>query len=113
MERQSRAFLLPYLAVVEDFLEGLLTTEELQRVYQGTFQDDNRPFDEHEYKALNEFFLDIEDYVEEPSLRGPNDFDEAELRRRAERARGEIRALLAETGDLPDAAGGPRASPNR
>lgn len=105
MEKRTRAFLLPYLAMIEDFLAGRMTEEELQRVYQGYAVDDHTPMDPQgpEYHAMNEFFLDLEDYVEDPSLRRPEDFDEAELRRRAERARDELRALLAETGELPEA----------
>jgi hypothetical protein len=99
----SRAFLVPYLVMIEDFLADRMTDVELQRIYQGHAVDDHVPMDPQgpEYHAINEFFLDLEDYVEDPSLRRPEDFDEAELRRRAQRARGEIRALLAETGELP------------
>jgi hypothetical protein len=62
-------------------------------------QEDHTPLTEKEYEVLNEFFLDVEDYVEDPSLRESEDFDEAELRHRAERARGELRALLDTTTD--------------
>lgn len=105
MEKKSRAFLIPYLTMIEDFLAGQMAEEELQRVYQGYAVDDHTPMDPQgpEYHAVNEFFLDIEDYVEDPSLRRPEDFDDAELRRRAERARGEMRSLLAETGEEPPA----------
>jgi hypothetical protein len=103
MSESVHAWLLPYLQIIEDFLDRRVDTVELQRIYHGLHPERLERVDPDgaDYHAWNEFFLDIEDYVEDPSLRRPEDFDEAELRRRAERARGEIRALLAETGDLP------------
>jgi len=103
MSKSHRAWLRPYLVIIEDFLANRLNDLDLQRVYQGLHLEDLEDVDPDgaEYRAWNEFFLDLEDYVEDPSLRRPEDFDEAELRRRAERARGEMRALLAETGELP------------
>jgi hypothetical protein len=109
MAKAEHAWLLPYLQIIQDFLDHHIDTLELQRLYHGL--DPERPHDADidgaDYRAWNEFFLDIEDYVENPALRRPEDFDEAELRRRAERARGELRALLAETGDLPEHKAGP------
>ncbi|HYF07273.1 MAG TPA: hypothetical protein VD970_06600, partial [Acetobacteraceae bacterium] len=63
MEHRNRDHLRQYLAIVEDFLAGTITTEELQQLYQGTMQRDPTPLDDMEYEILNEFFLDIEDYV--------------------------------------------------
>jgi hypothetical protein len=105
MPKPEHSWLLPYLQVVEDFLDHRIDAVELQHLYHNLHVDglDRVDPDGPDYQAWNEFFLDIEDYVEDPSLRRPEDFDEAELRRRAVRARGEIRALLTETGDLPPA----------
>ncbi|HYF09925.1 MAG TPA: colicin immunity domain-containing protein, partial [Acetobacteraceae bacterium] len=106
MKQHDRRFLLPYLDMIEDFLHERISEEELQRVYMESYLGETTPMDPEgsEYTTLNEFFLDLEDYVEDPSLRRADDFDEAELRRRAERARGEIRQLLSDgPGDLPAA----------
>jgi len=86
----------PYLLMIEDFLNGNLSAGEVMHLYQKYYLNDptSLQWDEKKYQILNEFFYDCEDFVEDPSLRRPEDYDEAELRRRAERARGEILALM-------------------
>lgn len=92
----ERKILPKYLSIIEDFLEENLSAGEVMRIYRQAFQDEDGIGDSQGrvYEILQEFFCDCEDFVEDPSLRRPSDYDEAQLRRFAERARGEILALM-------------------
>lgn len=92
----ERKILPKYFSIIEDFLEGNLSAGEVMRIYQQTFQDEDGIIDSQGrvYEVLQEFFCDCEDFVEDPSLRRPGDYDEAQLYRFAQRARGEILALM-------------------
>ncbi len=93
---RPRAALLPYLAMVEDFLGGIIADSEISRLFQGHFLRSEFPYGHEgpEFQAVNEFFLDCENYVENPALHGPDDFDETELRSRALRAQARLRVLI-------------------
>ena len=85
-----------YLAIIQAFLDGHIPCEKISRVYQRFFLNDPTSVgsDTPAFHAINEFFCDCEDYVENPVLREAGDFDETELRRRAEEAAGRLRPLI-------------------
>ena len=96
--KNFKSTLHPYLEIIENFLNGGIPDEEISRVYQKLFLENPAVFGSETpaFRVVNEFFLDCEDYVEDPRLRQSGDFDADELRRRAQRARTNLVALMAE-----------------
>ncbi len=90
------AHLRAYLVLIQSFLEGGISAGELKHAYQEYFLSDPEPFghDSPEHRALQVFYLDCEDFLEDPAQRRPRHSDEAEFRRRAARARDRILLLI-------------------
>ncbi len=97
LDAEQRAALAAHLALVERFLAGGLPAAEFAPLFQRTVSRSTVVYgaDSPAFAALDAFWHDCEEFIEDPALRRPADFDEAELTRRAARARDALAALLA------------------
>lgn len=97
LDEEQRAALAAHLALIERFLAGDLPAAAFAPLFQRTVSSSPVIYgaDSPAFAALDAFWWDCEEFVEDPALHGPGDFDEVELTRRAGRARDALAALLA------------------
>ncbi|WP_270937584.1 colicin immunity domain-containing protein [Falsiroseomonas oryzae] len=98
MRPEDRDVLMVYLGMIRRFIAGEVRARDFAPGFQRRVQDDGHVFGAHSraFAVVDAFWMDCEEFVEDPALRRPGDFDEVELLARAQRARREIEALLAE-----------------
>ena len=80
-----------YLNLIEGFVDGRVGVSEFETRYLALFKSDATFWPEPTYQVLNTLFLDVDAYYPDPAIRGPDDVDEEELRRRAAAALAELR----------------------
>jgi hypothetical protein len=97
LDGYQRQALADHLGLIERFLAGDLAAAEFAPLFQRRVSDSPVSYgaDSRAFAVLDAFWHDCEEFIEDPALRGPGDFDEAELMRRAHRAREDLAALLA------------------
>lgn len=97
LDEEQRQALAAHLALIERFLAGGLPAAAFAPLFQRGVSASPvvHGADSPAFAALDAFWWDCEEFVEDPALRRPGDYDEAELARRAARARDALAALLA------------------
>lgn len=78
-----------YKQLIEDFLTERITVDVFESRYLKSFIGDtfgDTPEHEILYEILNDLFLDVDAYCGDPTLRGEDDLDEAQLRQKAQNA---------------------------
>lgn len=75
-----------YRPVMDRFLSGEIGAENFSEAYMEIFKNDANQVTGPEFDVLDSIFVAIDDYVEAPELRDPDegDIDEVELRARVE-----------------------------
>ena len=74
-----------YARMMQDFMQGAMSTTEFVTGYLKKFKNETRELDEEEFEILDELFGDIDAYTPETSLivENPNFYiDERQLRER-------------------------------
>jgi hypothetical protein len=83
-----RSNLMPTLAdyknLVNDFVSRRIPPKQFEKEYLEMFKSDPAIRSKEVYNILNEIFLDLDAYQDDPALLGKRDIDEAKLRRRVE-----------------------------
>jgi hypothetical protein len=74
-----------YEALIRQFVQGEIPAAEFETEYMRMFLEDPTMWPEEKYELLNGLFGDVESFSADPTLRGPKDFDEVQLRASAEK----------------------------
>jgi hypothetical protein len=73
-----------YRRLLQRYVSHAISADELEATYIELFTNDETRRSEREFRVLEDFFFDVDDYVADDALRdSPADIDEEELRRRA------------------------------
>jgi hypothetical protein len=83
-----------YLTLMEAFQTRAIDTATFERRYLDLFQYDETFQPDAVFRALEDVFLAIDDYYEDPALRDPGDLDEDQLRDRVRAALATLQHLL-------------------
>lgn len=75
-----------YMDLIRRYVNGIISSEEFERVYLQMYKDDPNIRPSAEYNALKVLFFDIDAFCADPELRSADDLDEASLRIRARSA---------------------------
>ena len=78
--------LAPYTALIEAFVEERIRPLEFESLYLRLFKNDPTMWPQEIFQVLNRLFSDVDAYFANATLRGPDNLDEEQLRRRAEEA---------------------------
>ncbi|MGH2700760.1 MAG: colicin immunity domain-containing protein [Actinomycetota bacterium] len=71
---------------MEAFVQDRLRPSEFESLYLRLFKNDPTMWPQEVFDILNGLFTDVDAYTPDPSLRGPNDLDQDQLRDRTREA---------------------------
>lgn len=60
--------LLPYIALAKSFVSGEIPPHQFEKRFLRTFKDDQTPFSDGDFEALNRVFMLLEDFCDDPDL---------------------------------------------
>ncbi len=89
------ASLVPYIKMIESFLDGTLGVEDFERRFIDMYTDDPTMWDDAVFQILDSFFADLDAFCVDPSLRDAEDLDEKQLRAAASAALRELVLITA------------------
>lgn len=69
-----------YITLIQDFVDDAISADVFEKRYVDLFKNEKEIFSEEIYGALNSLFLDADAYCSDESIRGPEDFDENQLK---------------------------------
>ena len=69
-----------YIQLMTQFTTGRITAAEFEFSYLEKFKNEKESFPEDVYDALNNLFLDVDTYCDDPALRDDEDIDDEGLR---------------------------------
>lgn len=79
-ERYERRSLSDYIAIIENFLNGVSPVTEFEARYLAAYSWDSESRSSDEYEVLNDLFIDVDAFCADPELRDAADLDETALR---------------------------------
>jgi Bacterial self-protective colicin-like immunity len=84
----------PYAVLLQLFVDGRLTAQELEVLYLRLYLKDDTMWPEDVFLILDGFFADVDDYAPDQKVRAEvGGLDDEALRRRAERALDRLREI--------------------
>ena len=75
-----------YTDLIRSFLDGRMSAQEFEATYLAMFAAEPAFLPEGEFLILDKLFADVEAFVSDTTLIGPNDLDEQQLRAESEEA---------------------------
>ncbi|WP_110661602.1 colicin immunity domain-containing protein [Salinicola socius] len=75
-----------YILLITQFVTGKLTAPQFEVGYLDIFKNESEMLPQTSYDALNELFLDVDAYCNDPGLRDEEDLDDCELLESAKKA---------------------------
>jgi hypothetical protein len=71
--------LAPYLGLMRSFESGQISASAFEARYIELFGGDTRLFPDPVFNVLNQLYSDVDVFVNDSSIRGPNDLDQHQL----------------------------------
>lgn len=75
-----------YAGLIRDYLSTKISVRCFEYIYLKLFKEEKREMKDEEHAILNELFMDVEAFCEDPELMDKYDIDECELRLRCKLA---------------------------
>ncbi len=92
-DRSWRPDMERFRELISRFHERQIPAHEFEREYLSRFKACEEQFPEAVFEALNELFLDLDAFCDNPALRDDSDLDEATLRQRVATALSALQSL--------------------
>ena len=90
-----RVSLNSYIQLTSDYLYGNISAKCFEYIYLKTFIEEIGEMTGEEYAILNDLFMDVESFCDNPDLIDEDDIGEEELRKRCQAALGKLKDLKA------------------